>query len=278
MTQRGRETDRDAYATFMSAKTAQPDHLYLVRKQVGLYGDLRQMDGDLPVPLYDIRTDEFVTYQRIHNDGGESLASPAEGRCMAFTIAKDIKEGPVILCGETASALTIYEALSYTTVCSVVPKDPVQIADKLREKYRGREIYLTVDDKASTELEMTRRPLSLRFNGILRPPFFAEDPNTASTWNDYAILHGSDATERALRKQIDDARATPDKKRRRESIEKIKQRTRLINAADLMKRELPEIKWAIDGILPAGLGVLIGLVFYGLSTCKCAALYCVTTE
>lgn len=57
-----------------------------------------------------------------------------------------------------------------------------------------------------------------------------------------------------------------DEKRRQEIIAKLKKRTRMINASDLMKKELPEIKWAIDGILPAGLGVLIGRPKIGKSS------------
>jgi phage/plasmid primase-like uncharacterized protein len=280
--QRAREWAKRRYE---SASSAQPDHPYLVRKKAGVYGDLRQIGGSLIVPLRDIETGEFVTYQKIQASGYKNFVSPFCDRQAAFVIAGDIKEGPVILCEGLATGLTLYELVSCTTVCAMSSGNLAGIAGTLRKKYPDRKIFIATDDDTATAektgrnpgLEAAKKAMSAGLDGILRPPFLPEDRNDATDWNDYADLHGPDTAERILRGLMDNACLTPEEQKRREGMERIKRQTRLVNAADLMRKQMSPIRWAIDGILPAGLSILTGRPKTGKSSLSLGIILAVAT-
>ncbi|MDL2263946.1 AAA family ATPase [Synergistaceae bacterium OttesenSCG-928-I11] len=263
-----------AQQIYEGAPVAQPDHPYLVRKNVGVFGDLRQSGNDLVVPLRDVIDDSFVTHQRIQPDGFKNFVSPLGGDNPAFTIAGDLKEGPIILCEGLATGLTLYEAVGYTTVCAMTCGNLVKVSAALRTKYPDRKIFIAADDDMATKKKTGRNPgldsakkaLQTGLDGILRAPFLPEDGDEVSDWNDYAQLHGMDTTTTILGGQIEQLLMSPEEKKHLAKMEKIHKRTRIVNAADLMQKELPPIRWALQDIIPAGLCVLIGRPKIGKSS------------
>jgi putative DNA primase/helicase len=136
---------------YEKAQNAPDDHPYFVSKRVANYG-LKLIGNDLIVPLYD-ENEVLQTYQKIPPPGlGQHktffTGAPASGG--SFTIARDVKDGPVILCEGYATGATLYELTGYLTVCALGAGNLIKVAPALRKKYPKRKIIVAADDDAET--------------------------------------------------------------------------------------------------------------------------------
>ena len=267
----GAQAHKKVQKVYDNALPARPDQPYLVTKKVGVHGDLRQSGGDLLVPLKDIFSGCFITYQRIQPNGYKNFVSPLGSSNVAFIIAGTGNDAPVILCEGLATGLSLHEALDCTVICAMSCSNMIKIAPALRTKFRGRKIFVAADNDAATEQKTGKNPgiiaaqkaIAAGLNGILCPQFSPENCGELTDWNDYACLHGKEMLAKEIYRQIQ-AVSIPPKKLSKE--EKIEQLTHHINGSQLMQKELPPIRWALQDIIPAGLSVLIGRPKIGKSS------------
>jgi phage/plasmid primase-like uncharacterized protein len=244
----------EARARFESTKPAQPDHPYLKRKKVNDYG-LRQEGDALLVPMCD-ETGRFQTMQRIPADPGEKKkfyqGAPAGGAF--FSIAKDVKNGPVLLCEGYGTGATLHEATGHTVVCAMSSGNLPIVAAKIRKLWPKRKIVVAADNDHEREdnpgLTKAREAAErAKLDGVIFPEF--PQGRHETDWNDFAALYGLDAAEKALREKIA-WEIKPDGEK------KLLKRVRRGNAMDLMKTEIPPVKWAVEGFIPAGCSILSG--------------------
>lgn len=203
-----------ARAYFTSCKSAQEDHPYLVRKHVAKYGDLREANGDLLIPLYDDRG-RFKTFQRIAPNGKKLFREGTASSGGRFTIAGDVTEGPIQVVEGYATGASAYEATGLMTVAAFCSGNLLSVAQSLRKLYPGRKIIILADDDVKTKEKIGENPgLAAAFkcvkekaaDDVIPPPFDrGKDGLAPSDWNDYAAIYGEDATEKTLKGAIEEA-------------------------------------------------------------------------
>ena len=262
---------KKASNAYENALPARHDHPYLVAKKVGVHGELRQSGGDLLVPLKDIFNDSLMTYQRIQPNGYKNFVAPFGASNAAFIIAGTGNDAPVILCEGLATGLSLHEALDSTIVCAMSCNNMVKIAPALRAKFKGRKIFVAADNDSATEQKTGKNPgvdaaqkaITAGLDGILCPQFSPENAEKLSDWNDFACLHGVDALAKEIARQMQVA-LLPAKDKSK--LRKIQELTSKFNGYEVLQKELPPIRWAVQDIIPTGLGVLIGRPKIGKSS------------
>lgn len=269
----------DARIRFEAAPECPKDHDYFVRKGVAVPDGLKtDSGGNALLPLYDGRG-RLQGIQRIPAAAGEAKKHwPGLSYSGAFfTLGRDIETGPILLCEGIATAASVFQCLEsrYMTVCATSAGNLPKVAAVLNNVYKGRSIIVMADDDAKTATEsystgrkkentgMKKAAECLRAKtaaGVVPPPFDrAEDKDgmSLSDWNDYHVAHGEQATAEALARELEAALQrrgnSTDQDEAGKSVKVV-----AINCAELWRAEFPPMKWAVDGILPAGLSILAG--------------------
>jgi DNA-binding Lrp family transcriptional regulator len=128
------------------------------------------------------------------------------------------------------------------------------VAQKVKKLYSGRKIFVAADDdrhlKDNPGLEHAKDAVAkAKLDGHFYPEF--PEGSKGTDWNDYAALVGMEEAEKVVRRRIEWL-CKPKEERELET------RVQVYNAADLAKADFPAIKWAVEGILPAGCSMLFG--------------------
>ena len=254
------------------------EHPYLVVKQVPAVGPLRcgvahvgskAHKNTLLIPCHDIAIGELVAVHRVfswRDESGKFQKGWYSGTYGgAFTIAEDVKEGPVIVCEGIATGLSLYDATKYLTIASMDAGNLAKIAPAIRAKYPDRKIFIASDDDDAGK-KAAKAALAAGFDGELCPPFLPEDDRPPrwngekppTDWNDYVVMHGADVAGNVIEGLIEETLTTPEEKKARGELQRVRQYVSSINASDLMALEIPETRWAVEGFLPAGCSILSG--------------------
>ncbi|MBQ6910345.1 MAG: toprim domain-containing protein, partial [Synergistaceae bacterium] len=253
-------------------KLINPELEYLKRKKVKIFGELKSdAKGNIILPLKNIKG-EFMSLQRIAPDGGKLFATDAVTAGAFFNIdldkAKNNLDKPILICEGYATGATLYELTGCPVVCAMNCYNLARVSEAIRKKFKSHKIIIMADNDAKTKSERGFNPgidhaqeanKKFKLDGVFYPEFSVFSAAAGkSDWNDYYCEFGEQKARAILDKSIKYACMTPQEKERRDRIIKIENQSPIINAADLLKKEFPPIKWAVPGIIPTGLTMLSG--------------------
>ncbi len=271
-------------AEFEAAKLATDTHPYLTEKRVRSDGTLRvNRYNTLLIDFQDVEGN-FKTYQRIFakipKDGERKKFATGKGLVAgAFHIMGDrtLSNGDnILLCEGYATSASVYECIGgkYRVIMGVDSGNLFEVAKAIKLKIQNIKIIIAADfDDAGIKAAKACCEAGVADSYILPSLSEADKQAKRTDWNDVYITVGADATRAALLKALENP-ITPaklneqgdydnpqpnnaDVKADKQEPEHII-RVKCINANDLLKKELPPIKWAIEGILPMGLSLLAG--------------------
>ena len=212
------------------------------------------------VPLYNINFD-IQSLQFIDKEGEKRFftGAPIKGAFYSIGLSSKIllenKAVPILLCEGFATAETLYAATGFSTVAAMMAGNLLSVAEKLKLKYPQKSILILADndrreDGSNTGITKAREAVKkLNIAGYIAPEFGASEDG--SDWNDYAAIHGLDATSKLLKEKIRWL-LRPD------NIKALDGKVDAVNAQVLRNTVLPPIKWAVEGFLPSGLTILGG--------------------
>lgn len=140
---------------YRRSPAATTDHPYLVRKRIKDVGALKINGEDLLVPIYNSRTDEFQTYQRIKPDGSKSLPKygvkvggyarlKQQSRMVSFWEG----DAPIVICEGYATAYAIRSSISprYRVIAALDCGNLKVVAEALHERFPLRPIIIAADN------------------------------------------------------------------------------------------------------------------------------------
>ena len=186
-------------AVWNRAKPVQT-HPYLARKGVEAHGLRQNRRGELLVPMRDI-DGRLWSVQTITPDGGKLFRR--EGRKQGtHALLGDLQPGaPVVIAEGFATAATLRETTSLTTVVAFDSGNLMDVARAYRERDPERPIIFAADndhhlprrDPPSPNVGLTKATeAAAAVKGIVLAPSFAPT-DKGTDWNDYAAQHGKPA-------------------------------------------------------------------------------------
>ena len=248
---------------------APDDFPYLKAKGVQSHGIKRYALTKLLVPMRNI-DGEIQTLQYIDVQGVKRFYpdAPVKGAFFAIGLTDGYlrlnPEMPILLCEGYATAATIHECqfqpavyngTSVPVVAAMNAGNLFPVAEALKDKYPGHPIIIMADndrheDGYNTGIKKAEEAVRrLALQGIIYPEFAQDEEG--SDWNDYAAIHGKEATAILLKEKIA-------YELRPEHIKAIAKNISIINGNTLSRKKFDPVNWAIDGIIPAGLTLLAG--------------------
>jgi putative DNA primase/helicase len=250
------KASEEARVCFEQMPPAQPDHLYLQKKNVNAYG-LRQLGENLVVPLFDANR-KFRTYQTIIPDGEKLFYLGASTRSAFFSIGLDIDSGPIIICEGYATGATLHEATGHMIICAMNAGNLLPVAIELRRKYPDRKILIAADNDVKTKgnpgiTKAKKAVEKAKLDGFFFPEF--PEGNHGTDWNDYVALVGLDEAEKTIKEEINIVLSVPVAKNK--SVDVIKKSiTAQLGVEDLAwkfnSREAVEQVQFAAGLFPIG--------------------------
>ena len=245
------------------------NHAYLQRKQVRRHEGVKELDGNLLIPLRNIKG-EFMSYQTIPVEKGAKKLfchdAPASEAFYSMGLDELEPRAPILLCEGYATGASLRELADYcykpvAVICAMSCHNLKKIAPILRKYYPNNKIIVMADDDAKTAgnpgLSAANQAYQYaNLDGIFSPPF--NSPDDGTDWNDYAVKYGYKRAKEVIDHHIRWVYKTPEEREREARIAKIEALDPIINAADLVDMEFPDIKWAIPGLVPTGLALLCG--------------------
>ena len=166
-------------------------------------------NDELVVPMWNIAR-QVQTLQFIDKDGNKRFYTGAPVKGAFFSIGLDACKAdtglPILICEGYATAATIYECTSYPTVAAMNAGNIQPVAHALKGEYPEHRILIMADndrhaDGSNPGLEKAIEAVKkLGLRGVIAPQFGEHE--AGSDWNDYASLHGLQATSKLLKEQI----------------------------------------------------------------------------
>jgi len=233
-----------------AAQPAAPDHPYLKRKAVKPHG-IRQQGKTLLVPVKN-KDGELISLQRIVPDGQKLFLKGGKTAGGAFTV-HGAKDKPLFLCEGYATGATVHELTGARVVIAFNARNLEPVARAIRELQPDREVIIAADNDAWTDGNpgVTAATAAAKAIGArVAIPKFKDASSKPTDWNDLAALEGG----QAVIEQLEAAGRT---------VSAIRQKG--LTAADLMRTEFAEPRWAVPGILPEGVVIIGGKPKHGKS-------------
>lgn len=204
------EAKQEAQRMLSESKIPSPENGYLVRKKVGIYGEVRQnAEGCLVLPLRDIdgvlNSAQLIAPDKRFgtNDAKRDKDFIPGGKIQGcFYTVSDIQDGPLIICEGYATGVSIYEATGYAVVCAMFCGNLLNVAKAWRERYPQRTIILAADNDRKTKgnpgvTKATEASRAIK-GGLAIPPFGNMDAPMFTDFNDYFVLYGQDAAAKVI--------------------------------------------------------------------------------
>ncbi len=144
---RHKEAAYKAQGLLQSAKSANPDYAYLVRKGVGAHGLKTVHDGRLFMPLYNDQG-RVQTGQFIGEDSKKRLLTGGKkaGGFYSITSKNICKDSPLCIVEGYATGASVHEATGYAVLVAVDAGNLKSIASMARRHYPERIIILCADN------------------------------------------------------------------------------------------------------------------------------------
>jgi len=188
-------------AEYQDAKSADPDHLYLKRKQIKPVKGLKQdpTTGDLIVPIY-CKNGNIISRQTINRDGGKYFLKDGQTKGGYFDFGETTEN--IVICEGFATGASIFEASGYRVRCAFNCGNLKEVAIISREEYPKAHIIIAGDDDRKSEGNPGRtkaieaaKSISTSF---MFPDFGENRPEEATDFNDLYCLNGIEAVRKCF--------------------------------------------------------------------------------
>lgn len=166
------------------AKTANPHHTYLMKKQVFPY-KLKQNGTDLVIPIYD-RYENLTSLQFIKPNGEKRFLSGGQKQgCCTFI---GDKTEILYLCEGWATGATIHAATNCGVIVALDADNLKVVAEWLPQKYPDSHIFVCADNdiKGVDEALKAAKSINQRTEPII--PQFPKNDIKATDFNDLMVL------------------------------------------------------------------------------------------
>jgi putative DNA primase/helicase len=184
-----------------AAKPADENHPYLACKVVKPHG-IRQLGDTLVVPVR--RAGRLTSLQFISPDGEKRFLRAGEVAGGFHALGRDTSA--FVICEGYATAATIHETTGRTVVAAFHAGNLKDATAAMRAKFPEAEITLAADDDHETPGNpglAKAKAAAAENDAIVAVPSFDRGAGEAgSDWNDFAALHGADATRKAFKAAV----------------------------------------------------------------------------
>jgi len=180
-----------AEALWRSAKRADPDHPYLVRKQVGAHS-IRQIDDDLLIPLR--FAGRMCSLQTIEPDGSKRFLYG--GRVSGCNHGIGVPANTLLIAEGYATAATLHEVLELGVAIAFNAGNLRPVAVELHRRYPQSRIVIAADNDRYTPNNPGVRcatEAAAAVGGVVVAPNFSMAALRETDWNDYRIRYGAAA-------------------------------------------------------------------------------------
>jgi len=133
---------------FAHAKPVEPTHPYLVRKAIGVQGELRQHGDALVLPLRD-SAGTLHGLQFIGPDGSKRFLRGALVTGCFFLLGNK-PDSPMAICEGYATGASVHRATGWPVVCAMNCGNLLAVAKAVRLKWPDREIIISADNDQFT--------------------------------------------------------------------------------------------------------------------------------
>lgn len=210
------EAAKDRYE---KAAPARADNPYLVKKQVGVHGNIREeaAGGLLIIPFYDIASGKIIKIQTIAPDGEKKYDGRGLGNSAAAFYWGELNKFDFILLAEGyATGASVYEAMPddikarsvmfITGGCGRLL--PVAMEIRKTSPNKHAKIIILADNDAKREnnpglnraSEVVAKGYADRF---IYPTFKAAEVGSGKNdWNDYATIYGAEAVRDKIMSEL----------------------------------------------------------------------------
>lgn len=171
---------------------ASPEHPYLTRKRVGVYGIYQTGDGRIMLPV--VEDGDVVSAQYIDADGTKQFHGGGEIKGGYFPIGPIPPQGTVYVAEGYATAASIYEATGKTTIVALNAGNMPSVAKWLRGKLGpAREIVIVGDnDESGTGQKAAEEAAHVCGGRAVIPPEVGDANDYVNAGGDLkALLKGS---------------------------------------------------------------------------------------
>lgn len=171
---------------------ASPEHPYLTRKRVGVYGIYQTGDGRIMLPV--VKDGDVVSAQYIDADGTKQFHGGGEIKGGYFPIGPIPPQGTVYVAEGYATAASIYEATGKTTIVALNAGNMPSVAKWLRGKLGpAREIVIVGDnDESGTGQKAAEEAAHVCGGRAVIPPEVGDANDYVNAGGDLkALLKGS---------------------------------------------------------------------------------------
>ena len=182
-----------ASAEYQNAKSADPDHLYLISKQIKPVKGLKQdpTTGDLIVPIY-CKNGNIISRQTINRDGGKYFLKDGQTKGGYFDLGESNES--IVICEGFATGASIFEATGYRVRCAFNCGNLIEVAIITRDKYPNSRIIIAGDDDHNTKGNPGRtkalEAAQLISASFMFPDFGESRPEEVTDFNDLHLLKG----------------------------------------------------------------------------------------
>ena len=190
-----------ASAEYQDAKSADPYHPYLIRKQIKPVKGLKQdpTTGDLIVPIY-CKNGNIISRQTINRDGGKYFLKDGQTKGGYFDFGETTEN--IVICEGFATGASIFEATGYRVRLAFNCGNLKEVATISREDYPKAHIIIAGDDDRKSEGNPGRtkaieaaKSISTSF---MFPDFGENRPEEATDFNDLYCLNGIEAVRKCF--------------------------------------------------------------------------------
>lgn len=186
---------------YQDAKSADPDHPYLKRKQIKPVKGLKQdpTTGDLIVPIY-CKNGNIISRQTINRDGDKYFLKDGQTKGGYFDFGETTEN--FVICEGFATGASIFEARGYRVRCAFNCGNLKEVAITSREEYPKAHIIIAGDDDHKTEGNPGRtkaiESASSIDTSVVFPDFGENRPEKATDFNDLYCLYGIEAVRKCF--------------------------------------------------------------------------------
>lgn len=249
------EAKTKAQAILSAAKPVE-EHLYLLRKSVSAYGEIRVNDkNELCLPLRDekgvLHSMQFIAPdKRYTNNRDKDFVFGGKVQGCFYTVS-DRTDGPLVICEGYATGASIFDATGYATVCAMFCGNLLAVAQALRKKYPERDFIFAADNDRFTAAnpgveKATEAAKTIKATVAI--PEFSDQDNDGTDFNDLSELSGAKAVRQTIEVAYKDF-----------LMPKFAALPLVDNAADMSEdSSIKEPDQLIKGLLHTGLKMVIG--------------------
>lgn len=198
-----REFAKKVAATlWMEGEACPPTHPYLIKKQVNVDSGIRYhpQTGNILIPLRDGQ--DILGVQRIGADGDKKVNQGGRLSGCYHVIPGELDT--VYICEGYATAMTVHMATGKTAVMAVSAANLTPVGEKIGKMYPTARLVFAADNDQGGEknpgIEAAEKAVKQIGRGsVIAPPF---PEGEKGDWNDYALIHGGQATRALLVKEV----------------------------------------------------------------------------